>query len=82
MNVSKTLTPQVYRHISHGWHILNRYIIDLVSAESLKTLVGLYLERLSSSLSKVPWNKLLRGEKKESFFKNLWIVSPYNVIAL
>lgn len=78
MNVSKTFTPQVYHHIFHCWHILNRHIMDSVFAESLKALVGLYLEGLTSSLSKVPWNKLLR--KKRKIFKNLWIVILCNVI--
>lgn len=83
MNASKTFIPQVYHHIFHCWHILNKHIIDSVFADSLKALVGLYLEGLTSSMSKVPWDKLLRKKKKENdnFFKNLQIVFLYNVIA-
>lgn len=47
VNVSKTFALPVSYHILHCWHILN--IIGSVSDESLKALVGLYLEESSKS---------------------------------
>lgn len=80
MNVSKTFTPQVYHHIFHRWRLLKRHIIDSVFAESLRALCGTLPGR-GDFIVKSPMEQTVEEKKKDNFFKNLWIVFLYNVIA-